>query len=211
VPYHSYEIDAATGGDSAESGLGDATIVASWWPWAGMEDPADPFDLRRISFIGGFRLPTGESDLDRFEGAGGEVVPLGSGTTDLILGTATTAPLSKEWRLFNSLIFSIPFDENDDEPPPGTFLGTKDAFSIFDRLGASLAAGEFADVYAAVDFLWKDRAEGTAVSEDDGGTFFWLTLGTLIKVGGAGSIEASIQIPLGDGHPVAALEFWVGL
>ncbi len=206
VPYHSYETEAdGAGADSLEAGVGDLTIAGIWAPWAGEDDREKLFDPRRLAFLVGLRLPTGEGDLDRFAGVGGEIVPLGSGTTDLLLGGVYRTNLGAGLRAFDALVFSVPLEENDDEPPPGTFLGTKDAFSVFNRAGIAYGVGEAVDVHLALDLLWKGEADGTVVSRDDGGTFLWMTPGATVSLGSGFSLDGSIQIPLGNGHPTASV------
>lgn len=154
-------------------GPGDATLSALW-------SPAD------LGLLAGLRLPTGDDDLDVFQGARGKVVPLGNGTVDLLLGGTYRRP-----PFFDTLVLSIPLNASDEEPPPGVTLGTASAFTVFNRLGVSHS---FA--WLALDLQWKDEED-----LDDGGTFAWITPGLSL-----GPVELSVQLPLhDDGQPSMTL------
>ena len=210
-PYHQFESESGgVGGDSSESGPGDMVLFGTWAPWSQeVPDEEEFFDKQRFSFLFGLRLPTGDDDLDQFAGVGGEIVPLGSGTTDIMLGGAYGVTLEEPFRIFDTLLLTIPLKENDDEPPAGTFLGTKSAFSILNRLGGAWAASESIDVQLAIDFLYKAGASGTAVSKDDGGTFAWIAPGVVFDTSEETAIEISAQIPLKDGFPSVTAGFSV--
>lgn len=187
--------------------MGDLTLTGTWSPWAGQADPAAFWDHRRLSFIAGLKLPTGDSDLDRFAGAAGEIVPLGTGTTDVLLGAGYGAPLGDSVRLFDTLLLAIPLQNDDREPPPGTFLGSKSAFSVFDRAGVFYSFSETVGAFGALDLLWKARTGGSRVSEDAGGLFVWFSPGVVIKGPGGTLIDLTGQIPLGRGSPSVTLAF----
>jgi hypothetical protein len=189
--------------DTDESGVGDISLSVTFRPW----DPegADFVSERRLSFIAGLKLPTGNPDLDRFAGSTAEIVPLGSGTTDLHLGLGYAVPLLEELRAFDTFFVSVPLNENDDEPPPGGFLGQKPAFTIINRVGIAWNAAAWIEPFAAFDVQWKDRADGTVVSRDDGGTFLWFTPGVTIRPGGDAEVDLSLQLPIDGGHPSITL------
>jgi len=189
--------------DTDESGIGDLSLSVTFRPWD--PDGAGAISERRLSFIAGLKLPTGNPDLDRFAGSTAEIVPLGSGTTDLHMGLGYALPLIADVRAFDTLFFSIPLNENDDEPPAGAFLGQKSALTILNRFGAAWSAAEWIEPFVAFDFQWKDRASGSAVSRDDGGTFMWLTPGVTLRPGGAAEVDLSFQIPIDGGHPSVTL------
>ncbi len=189
--------------DTDESGLGDISLSVTFRPWDAEGAPL--FDARRLSFIAGMKLPTGDADLDRFAGSTAEIIPLGSGTTDLQLGVGYATEFSGLFRAFDTLLFSIPLNDNDDEPPPGAFLAQKSAFTIFNRAGVAWTAADWIEPFLAFDVQWKSRAGGSAVSEDGGGTFLWLTPGVTVRPGAAMEIDLSVQIPLGDGQPALTL------
>jgi hypothetical protein len=214
LPYRDYDIDAAFPFlDVGDHGIGDITILGSWAPWVaehdhdhdepGHEEP-DPdafFDRRRIRFFGGFRLPTGDPDLDLFAGTQGEVVPLGSGTAQLLLGASTNAPIAPRFRLFDALLLTIPLGDNNDEPPPPTKLGSKPAFTVFNRLGVSWTALEWLDLYLALDVQWKDDARGDAVGGDSGKSLAWFTPGVVIH----GPSETAFEVSYRTAHELMTI------
>jgi hypothetical protein len=162
--------------DHVEEGPGDATLTALWTAWD-------------VEWLAALRLPTGDDDLDAFRGARGKVVPLGNGTFDLLLGaTYRMSPF------FDTVIFSIPLTDADEEPPPGVELGTASASTVFNRLGVG-----YSIAWLALDLQWKDSAR-----LDDGGTIAWITPGL-----SWGPLELAIQIPLQDGHPTVTLSVGV--
>jgi hypothetical protein len=208
LPYHFLRIDGdSTHPTSREDGIGDMTLTTTWSPWPFEADPKQLWDYRRLSFIGGFRFPTGDHRLSPFAGAAGEIVPLGSGTYDLLLGVAYGAPLGESWRLLNTFLLTVPTNRDDREPPPGTVLGSKSALSAFDRLGVFHSFGEVLSGFIALDFLWKDRTGGSAVAKDAGGFFLWASPGIVIQGPGGTLIDVSGEIPLAEGNPSVTLAF----
>jgi hypothetical protein len=134
-------------------------------------------------------------------------VPLGSGTYDVLLGAAYGAPLGESWRLFDTFLLTIPLNRDDREPPPGTVLGSKSAFSIFDRVGIFHSFDEVVSAYAALDFLWKKRTGGSTVAEDAGGFFLLGAPGIVIQGPGGTLIDVSGQIPIHEGNPSVTVAF----
>lgn len=217
LPCRDYDIDAAFPFlDVDDRGIGDLTILGSWAPWVAEHDhddhelEAEPheepepdafFDRRRIRFFGGFRLPTGDRDLDLFAGTQGEVVPLGSGTAQLLLGASTHAPIAPRFRLFDALLLTIPLGNNDDEPPPPTRLGSKPALTFFNRLGVSWTAAEWLDLYLALDVQLKADARGDAVGGDSGESLAWFTPGVVMR----GPAETAIEISYRTAHELITI------
>ncbi len=217
LPYRDFDIDAAFPFlDVDDRGIGDAAILGSWAPWVAEHDhdehepSAEPheepdpdafFDRRRLRLFGGVRLPTGDRDLDLFAGTQGEVVPLGSGTAQLLLGASMNAPVASKFRLFDAFLLTVPLGNNGDEPPPPTRLGSKPAFTIFNRLGVSWTAADWLDVYLALDAQWKDDAHGDAVGGDSGESLAWFTPGVVVH----GPSETAFEVSYRTAHELVTI------
>jgi hypothetical protein len=192
VPYRDLETSTSlAGGDRELRGFGDVTLTGLWLATA--HDPAsDVVPAYDVSFLLGVKLPTGDKSLDKFAGSMGEVVPLGSGTTDLLIGATFSIEAMKRVRLFDSLVVTIPLNDNKDRPPAPMILGFKSVLTVLNRLGVAASVTDSLDLYAALDVQWKDKAKG--VGGDVGETVEWGTMGAVLELSGKASLEVSWRI-----------------
>lgn len=208
LPYKFLKIEEHNGRPAIrDQGIGDLTTTLTWSPWAWEADPKAFWDYRRLSFIVGFHWPSGASDLDHFANAPGDIVPLGNGTYDFLVGAAYSAPLGDTWRLFDTFLLTIPLNKDDRIPPPGTILGSRSTFTVFDRIGVYKPFGEVVSAHLALDLLWKAQDASVAVSKDDGGFFVWGAPGFTLQTSSGSYIDISGQIPLTGGNPSVTIAF----
>ena len=177
VPWRDLETD-----DRELRGIGDITATAVW----------SPFPEFNISFLGGLRLPTGDKDLGVFAGSTGEVVPLGNGAWEALLGASYHVQLLDRVRMFTSLVATIPLNDADAVPPAPTVLGSASVNTVQWRVAAAVTVAEPVDLYAALDVQWKDKEAG--VKGDVGETIEWGTLGAVVELPGRLTLEVSWRI-----------------
>jgi hypothetical protein len=181
LPRHDYDADRYH-----DEGPGDLSLAVR----------ARPFDgpLEELTLLAGLRLPSGDRGLDRFAGAGAEVVALGRGTTDLFLGAAWSATIAGPVRLGDDLVYVEPLTENDDAPPPGVLLGSPSARAVQNRLRLAVAATDWLEPYLAVTAAWKAEADGPAAAGDSGETLVWVTLGVAALLPGDLTVDVSTRL-----------------
>jgi hypothetical protein len=111
-------------------------LTAILSPWSN-----DDSALSGLSFNFGFILPTGEArDNPRIGGANPSVFQLGTGTTQLTLGTRYSGKID-DWSYFSSLNLSVPLYESskDFRPAETLFFSTGISRSLTENLTGRLS------------------------------------------------------------------------
>lgn len=166
------------------SGLSDISLTAILAPWSN-EDSA----LSGLSFNFGFILPTGEArDNPRVGGANPSVFQLGTGTTQLTLGTRYSGKIDN-WTYFSSLNLSVPLYESskDFRPAETLFLSAGIGHSLTENLSAKLSLDLFHG--GRDEFLGVDIA-------DTGSTTLSVTQSLVYAINDDVNASFSVAIPV---------------
>ncbi len=119
-------------------------------------------------------------------------MPLGNGVFELLVGVTAALPVVARVTAFDTLLATIPLGGNDD-PPPGTELGSPASLTIVNRLGAAVRCFDWLDAYAAVDVQWMRDVDEPAAGAA-GRTLFFATLGVVGRGPEGTTLELSWRV-----------------
>jgi hypothetical protein len=166
------------------SGLGDMSLTAILSPWSN-----DDSALSGLSFNFGFILPTGEArDNPRVGGVNPSVFQLGTGTTQLTLGTRYSGKID-DWSYFSSLNLTLPLYESskDFRPAETLFFSTGVSRSLSENLSAKLSLDLFHG--GRDEFLGIDIA-------DTGSTTLSITPSLIYAINEEMNASFSVAVPV---------------
>lgn len=169
--------------DSRISGLGDASLSASFNPWD------DDSVLGGVGLTFGLILPTGEAkDQPRVGIASPSVFQLGTGTTQLMLG-ARYAKQFGDWSFLTSLQTTLPLDESSKgfRPAKTVYWSAGVGRPMTDKLSARLSLELFHG--------GRDEVDGVAIG-NTGSTTLSLSPSFVYQLGEDLALSGSVSIPL---------------
>jgi hypothetical protein len=185
---HQHDLIDQTTGDLGPSEawrftrLGDVQWLARW------QDAADAPNSS-WAVTAGFKLPTGSHTVRNHDGTLAErSLQPGTGTTDLVLGTALRRMLSGNDALNLQATWTHPLDSRDNYKPGARVeLGAGWSHAIDARFSTVLQA----------NFVRKARDRGDQAEPDNSGsTTLWLSPGLSAAVGARALVYGLVQLPL---------------
>jgi hypothetical protein len=160
------------------------SLTAILSPWSN-----DDSSLSGLSFNFGFILPTGEArDNPRVGGVNPSVFQLGTGTTQLTLGTRYSGEID-DWSYFSSLNLTLPLYESskDFRPAETLFFSTGVSRSLSENLSAKLS----------LDLFHGERDEFLGVDiADTGSTTLSITPSLIYSINDDVNASLSIAVPV---------------
>lgn len=166
------------------SGFGDTSVSAIYSPWLDMNSW-----WSRLSFNTGFILPTGEArDNPRTGASAPSIFQLGTGTTQLTLGTNYFGTLNDDWSYFTSLDISLPLSESSND--------FRAAQTSFFRVGTSRLISDSLTAKLSLDLFngKKDEFQGEKVGYT-GSTVLSLTPSIVYSINDNLRASASVALP----------------